>query len=76
MNDQKKRKSDPEDGGVWEVMTSSERIFGLKPVRSLEQIRLDWKRQQRELLRLILEREFAERRQMVADRKRRLEDEQ
>jgi hypothetical protein len=65
-----------EDGVVWEVMSSSERIFGLKPVRSLEQIRLDLKRQRRDRERQMLERENAERRQMAEDRNRRLEDDQ
>ncbi|HEV7927860.1 MAG TPA: hypothetical protein VGR14_21100 [Verrucomicrobiae bacterium] len=74
MSDQQKRKSDPEDGPIWEVMSTSEKIFGLKPVRSLEQIRLDCKRRRRERERLMLEREYAERRQMVADRNRRLKD--
>ncbi|MGO8928083.1 MAG: hypothetical protein ACLQU3_14520 [Limisphaerales bacterium] len=58
---------------VWEVATSSERDFGVKPPRSLEEIRLDLKQkriarrrrqQEREL-----EREAEFRRWMIARRK-------
>lgn len=72
MSDQQKQKFDPEGSDDWKVIASSERIFGLKPVRSLEQIRLDRKRQRREGERRMLEREYAERRQMASDRNLRL----